>query len=45
MGVEVTIGGWATTFLLAERGGDENSGYVTSGCESLVLIFAIYGSG
>lgn len=37
MGVEVTIGGWATTFLLAERGGDENSGYVTSGCKSLVL--------
>lgn len=34
MGVEVTIGGWATTFLLAERGGDENSGYVTSGCKS-----------
>lgn len=31
MGVEVTIGGWATTFLLTERGGDENSGYVTSG--------------
>ncbi|WRT64998.1 uncharacterized protein IL334_001939 [Kwoniella shivajii] len=31
VGVEVTIGGWATTFLLDERGGDDNSGYVTSG--------------
>lgn len=31
MGIEVTIGGWATTFLLTERGGDDNSGYVTSG--------------
>ncbi|WVW78707.1 hypothetical protein I302_100667 [Kwoniella bestiolae CBS 10118] len=31
VGVEVTIGGWATSFLLDERGGDNNSGYVTSG--------------
>lgn len=31
MGVEVSIGGWATTFLLEERGGDDRSGYVTSG--------------
>jgi fucose permease len=31
MGIEVSIGGWATTFLLEERGGDDRSGYVTSG--------------
>ncbi|BEI81085.1 hypothetical protein CcaverHIS002_0202450 [Cutaneotrichosporon cavernicola] len=31
VGVEVTIGGWATTFLIAERGGDDSSGYVSSG--------------
>ncbi|KAI9634044.1 major facilitator superfamily domain-containing protein [Dioszegia hungarica] len=31
MGVEVTIGGWATTFLIEERGGNSSSGYVSSG--------------
>lgn len=31
VGVEVTIGGWATTFLIAERGGNDSSGYVSSG--------------
>ena len=31
MGVEVAIGGWATTFLIQERGGNSSSGYVTSG--------------
>nr|XP_018265730.1 uncharacterized protein I303_02102 [Kwoniella dejecticola CBS 10117]OBR87888.1 hypothetical protein I303_02102 [Kwoniella dejecticola CBS 10117] len=31
VGVEVTIGGWATSFLLDERGGNDNSGYVSSG--------------
>lgn len=31
MGIEVSIGGWATTFLLEERNGDDRSGYVTSG--------------
>lgn len=31
VGVEVTIGGWATTFLIAERGGGDSSGYVSSG--------------
>lgn len=31
VGVEVTIGGWATSFLLEERNGDNSSGYVSSG--------------
>ncbi|ODN96385.1 hypothetical protein L198_04099 [Cryptococcus wingfieldii CBS 7118] len=31
VGVEVTIGGWATTFLIDERGGDSNAGYVSAG--------------
>jgi fucose permease len=31
VGVEVTIGGWATSFLVDERGGDDSSGYVSSG--------------
>jgi fucose permease len=31
VGVEVTIGGWATSFLIAERNGDDSSGYVSSG--------------
>jgi hypothetical protein len=31
VGVEVTIGGWATSFLVDERGGDNSSGYVSSG--------------
>lgn len=31
VGIEVTIGGWATSFLIAERGGDDSSGYVSSG--------------
>ncbi|KIR36392.1 hypothetical protein I310_00521 [Cryptococcus deuterogattii CA1014] len=31
VGVEVTIGGWATSFLIDERGGDDNAGYVSAG--------------
>ncbi|CAK9783119.1 MFS general substrate transporter [Cutaneotrichosporon oleaginosum] len=31
VGVEVTIGGWATSFLIAERNGNDSSGYVSSG--------------
>lgn len=31
VGIEVTIGGWATSFLISERGGDDSSGYVSSG--------------
>ena len=31
VGVEVTIGGWATSFLVDERGGNNSSGYVSSG--------------
>ncbi|ODO03159.1 hypothetical protein I350_06004 [Cryptococcus amylolentus CBS 6273] len=31
VGVEVTIGGWATSFLIDERGGDSNAGYVSAG--------------
>ncbi|KAK6903976.1 hypothetical protein I203_107487 [Kwoniella mangroviensis CBS 8507] len=31
VGIEVTIGGWATSFLIDERGGNDNSGYVSSG--------------
>lgn len=31
VGVEVTIGGWATSFLIDERGGNDSSGYVSSG--------------
>lgn len=31
VGVEVAIGGWATSFIIDERGGDDSAGYVTSG--------------
>ncbi|WVQ84077.1 hypothetical protein IAT38_006222 [Cryptococcus sp. DSM 104549] len=31
VGVEVAIGGWATSFLIDERGGDNSSGYVSVG--------------
>lgn len=31
VGYEVTIGGWATSFILDERGGNSNSGYVSVG--------------
>ncbi|WVR04454.1 hypothetical protein IAU60_001457 [Kwoniella sp. DSM 27419] len=31
VGTEVMIGGWATSFLIDERGGDDNAGYVTAG--------------
>lgn len=31
VGVEVAIGGWATSFLIDERGGNNSSGYVSSG--------------
>ncbi|WVQ81604.1 hypothetical protein IAT38_003728 [Cryptococcus sp. DSM 104549] len=31
VGVEITIGGWATSFLLDERGGNSSSGYVSTG--------------
>ncbi|WVQ81603.1 hypothetical protein IAT38_003727 [Cryptococcus sp. DSM 104549] len=31
VGVEITIGGWATSFLLEERGGSDSSGYVSTG--------------
>ncbi|WWC87139.1 uncharacterized protein L201_002025 [Kwoniella dendrophila CBS 6074] len=31
VGIEVTIGGWATSFLIDERGGNDNAGYVSSG--------------
>ncbi|WWD22161.1 hypothetical protein CI109_106650 [Kwoniella shandongensis] len=31
VGVEVMIGGWATSFLIDERGGDSNAGYVSAG--------------
>ncbi|TXT11152.1 hypothetical protein VHUM_01903 [Vanrija humicola] len=31
VGVEVGIGGWATSFLIAERGGGDSSGYVSAG--------------
>ncbi|WVQ84076.1 hypothetical protein IAT38_006221 [Cryptococcus sp. DSM 104549] len=31
VGIEVTIGGWATSFLIDQRGGDSNSGYVSAG--------------
>ncbi|WVW78708.1 hypothetical protein I302_100668 [Kwoniella bestiolae CBS 10118] len=30
-GIEVSVGGWATSFLTDERGGNDNSGYVTAG--------------
>ncbi|ODN75425.1 hypothetical protein L202_06576 [Cryptococcus amylolentus CBS 6039] len=42
VGVEVTIGGWATSFLIDERGGDSNAGYVSAGyfgVLSLVIWF------
>lgn len=31
VGVEVAIGGWATSFIIDERGGNDSAGYVTSG--------------
>ncbi|ORX34412.1 major facilitator superfamily domain-containing protein [Kockovaella imperatae] len=31
VGVEVTLGGWITEFLLSQRGGNDNAGYVTTG--------------
>ncbi|KAL7424380.1 hypothetical protein Q5752_000062 [Cryptotrichosporon argae] len=31
VGIEVTIGGWATTFIIDERRGGANTGYITSG--------------
>lgn len=31
VGIEVSIGGWATSFLISERGGGTSSGYVSSG--------------
>ncbi|KAK8846779.1 hypothetical protein IAR55_005867 [Kwoniella newhampshirensis] len=31
VGVEVNIGGWATSFLIDERGGNTNAGYVSAG--------------
>jgi fucose permease len=31
VGIEVTIGGWAVTFIIEARGGGDDSGYVSSG--------------
>jgi fucose permease len=31
VGIEVTIGGWAVTFIVEARGGGDDSGYVSSG--------------
>ncbi|ORY26856.1 major facilitator superfamily domain-containing protein [Naematelia encephala] len=31
VGVEVTIGGWAVSFILNERGGNSNAGYISVG--------------
>ncbi|WVQ97850.1 hypothetical protein IAU59_004965 [Kwoniella sp. CBS 9459] len=31
VGTEVMIGGWATSYLIDERGGNDDSGYVSSG--------------
>jgi len=31
VGAEVTIGGWATSFIITERGGNANAGYVSVG--------------
>jgi fucose permease len=31
VGAEVTVGGWIVTFLIAERGGGAEAGYVSSG--------------
>jgi fucose permease len=31
VGTEVTVGGWIVTFLIGERGGGAEAGYVSSG--------------
>jgi len=31
VGTEVTVGGWITTFIIGERGGGAEAGYVSSG--------------
>jgi fucose permease len=31
VGTEVTIGGWTVTFIITDRGGGENTGYISTG--------------